>query len=68
MALVDDDHLLLDLLTEAHPVWLADELERSAVYTTGSWSYRVALAMHRGTGAGTLSSRLAGLETHRAWW
>ena len=65
MALVIDDHLLLDLLTETQPAWLASELEHAAVYTTGSWYYRVALAMHRGTG-GTLSSRLAGLEPHRA--
>jgi hypothetical protein len=65
MALVVDDHLLLDLLTETQPAWLASELEHSGVYTTGSWYYRVALAMHRGTGAGTLSGRLAGLEPHR---
>lgn len=50
MALVVDDHLLLDLLTETHPPWLDDEVERSAVYTTGSWYYRVALAMTRGPG------------------
>jgi hypothetical protein len=36
MALVVDDHLLLDLLTETQPAWLASELEHSAVYTTGS--------------------------------
>ena len=65
MALVVDDHLLLDLLTETQPAWLASELGHAAVYTTGSWYYRVPLAMHRGTG-GTLSSRLAGLEPHRA--
>ena len=62
MALVVDDHLLLDLLTETHPAWLADELQRHTVYTTGSWFYRVALAMRRGTGSGTLSSRLTDLD------
>jgi hypothetical protein len=65
MALVVDDHLLLNLLTETHPPWLDNELERSAVYTTGSWYYRVALAMTRGTGDGALSSRLTTLEPDR---
>jgi hypothetical protein len=62
MALVVDDHLLLDLLTETHPAWLADVLQQQTVYTTGSWYYRVALAMRRGSGSGTMSSRLADLE------
>jgi hypothetical protein len=34
--LVVDDQLLLDLLTETHPLWLVDELQRSAAYPTGS--------------------------------
>jgi hypothetical protein len=62
MALVVDDHLLLNLLTETHPAWLDDELHRTTVYTTGSWYYRVSLALRRGTGSGTMSSRLSQLE------
>lgn len=65
MALVVDDHLLLDLPTETHPAWLDDELQRSAVYTTGTWYYRVAMAMRRGTGSESLSSRLVNLEPER---
>ena len=61
MALVVDDHLLLDLLTDTPSEWLRSESTRSAVYTTGSWYYRVAHAATRGTGTGTLSSRVAAL-------
>ncbi len=63
--LVVDDQLLLDLLTETHPLWLVDELQRSTAYPTGSWYHRVALAMRRGTRVGSLSSRLTTLDPDR---
>jgi hypothetical protein len=66
MALVVDDHLLLDLLAGSAPTWLTSELESSAVYTTSGWYYRVALAFQRGTGSGSLSGRLAVLDPEQA--
>jgi hypothetical protein len=66
MALVVDDHLLLDLLAGSAPAWLISELESSAVYTTSGWHYRVALAFQRGTGSGSLSGRLAVLDPEQA--
>ncbi|HWL41823.1 MAG TPA: hypothetical protein VNQ73_02680 [Ilumatobacter sp.] len=61
MSLVVDDHLLLDLLIGTAHGWLADETTRSAIYTTGSWYYRVASAADRGTGHGSLSGRVSAL-------
>ena len=61
MALVVDDHLLLDLLAEVGSGWLVEEAARSAVYTTGGWYYRVASAAHHGTGRGSLSARISAL-------
>lgn len=63
MSLVVDDHLLLDLLLGSPSPWLRAESERSAVYTTGSWYYRVALAAKRGSGVGAISRRIATLDT-----
>jgi hypothetical protein len=37
MALVIDDHILIDLLAGNIGGWLASEAERSVVYTTGTW-------------------------------
>ncbi len=62
MSLVVDDHLLLDLLLGAPTDWLLEQSTNEVVYTTGSWYYRVALAAKRGTGTGTISSRIAGLD------
>lgn len=62
MALVVDDHLLLDLLAEVASGWLIEEAARSAVYTTGGWYYRVASAADHGTGRGSLSARISALS------
>lgn len=59
MALVVDDHLLIDLLAEDARGWLAEAVEASVVYTTASWYYRVANAAGRGSGSGSLSGRIA---------
>lgn len=61
MALVVDDHLLLDLLAEDIRGWLASAVQQEAVYTTASWYYRLASAAEHGSGTGSLSGRLAGL-------
>ena len=37
MALVVDDHLLVDLLAYNPSDWLRGEVDRSAVYTTAAW-------------------------------
>jgi hypothetical protein len=68
MALVVDDHLLLDVLADSAQGWLADETVRSAIYTTSSWYYRVASAADHGTGSGSLSGRISALpdEDQRA--
>jgi hypothetical protein len=62
MAVVIDDHLLVDLLADNTSDWLRGEVDRSAVYTTAAWYYRVARAARRGSGTGTLSGRLARLD------
>lgn len=61
MAIVIDDHLLIDVVAETTTGWLLDQVEQSVIYTTSSWYYRVANAAHRGSGTGTLSRRLAQL-------
>lgn len=61
MALVVDDYLLLDLLAGEPAEWLRAESSSSAIYTTASWYYRLALAAHRGSGVGTLSGRIASM-------
>lgn len=61
MAIVIDDHLLIDVLAETASGWLRDHVEHSVIYTTSSWYSRVANAAHRGTGDGTLSRRLSQL-------
>lgn len=68
MGLVVDDHLLINLLAGTTTGWLADEAAQSAVYTTGSWYYRVASAADHGTGTGSLSGRISALaeEDQRA--
>ena len=62
MALVVDDHLLVDLLADNPSDWLRGELDRSAVYTTPAWYHRVASAARRGSGTRTLSGRLTRLD------
>ena len=66
MALVIDDHLLVDVLTDTHPDWLQAEMARSAIYTTSAWYYRVASAAHHGSGTGSLSRRLSQLGPQSA--
>lgn len=66
MALVIDDHLLIDVLAHNQAQWLRAEMARSAIYTTGSWYYRVASAARRGSGTGSLSGRLAQLDPEQA--
>jgi hypothetical protein len=61
VAIVIDDHLLIDVLTETTTGWLREQVEQSVIYTTGSWYYRLANAAHRGSGHGSLSRRLAEL-------
>lgn len=61
MALVLDDHLLLDLLAEDVRGWLAEAVSQSAVYTTASWYYRVANASEHGSGRGSLSGRITAM-------
>lgn len=61
MAIVVDDHLLLDLLADDPDGWLRAESAHSAVYTTAAWYYRLAIAANRGTGDGALSRKLARL-------
>ena len=61
MAIVVDDHLLLDLLAGDPNGWLRAETEHSAVSTTAAWYYRLANAAHRGSGEGSMSRKLAGL-------
>jgi hypothetical protein len=61
VALVVDDHLLLDLLAEDVRGWLAEAVSEAAVYTTGSWYYRVASASKHGSGRGSLSGRIAAM-------
>lgn len=59
MAIVIDDHHLIDVLADTTTGWLRDQVEQSVVYTTSFWYYRVASAAYRGPGTGTLSRRLA---------
>jgi hypothetical protein len=59
MAVVVDDHVLLDLLTDNLPQWLARAVRQEAVYTTSSWYYRLASASEHGSGTGALSGRVA---------
>lgn len=61
MALIVDDHLLLDLLAEDVRGWLAEAVSEAAVYTTASWYYRVANASEHGAGRGSLSGRIAAM-------
>lgn len=61
MALVIDDHLLLDHLVGRLTGWVGEQLQESTVYTTASWYYRVANAAAHGSGTGSLSGRIASL-------
>lgn len=65
MPVIVDDHVLADLLLERATGWIADEISRSAVYTTSGWYYRLAHAVHRGTGRGALSRRLQNLSVEQ---
>jgi len=68
VALVIDDHLLLEHLVGRLSGWTAQQVRDSAVYTTASWYYRVANAAVHGSGSGSLSGRIASLpdEEQRA--
>jgi hypothetical protein len=58
MAVVVDDHLLLDLLADDAPRALAEAARGEEVFTTGSWYYRLGRAATAGTGEGAISSRV----------
>ena len=62
MAIVIDDHLLLEVLAGIESPALSEELRAGVVFTTGCWYYRLSRAVRAGSGAGSLSGRLAGLE------
>ena len=65
MAIVIDDHLLIDVVAETTTGWLREQVDQSVIYTTSAWYYRVANAAHRGSGTGTLSRRRS--AEHQAW-
>lgn len=58
MAVVIDDHILLDLIVGGPSPAALEAVESDALYTTGCWYYRLARAAVTGTGAGSLSGRL----------
>ena len=62
MAIVIDDHLLLDVLAGTESRELGDALDAGAVFTTGCWYYRLSRAVRTGSGTGSLSGRLSVLE------
>lgn len=62
MAVVVDDHVLLDVLAGNPPSKVAPDLVRGTLYTTGSWYYRLGRALHAGGVPGSLSTRLTALD------
>jgi hypothetical protein len=58
VAVVIDDHLLLDLIAGIASPAAHEAVSNDAVYTTGCWYYRLARAVLDGSGDGALSSRL----------
>lgn len=61
MALILDDHLLLDHLLGRLTGWPGAQAAETAVYTTSSWYYRIANASSQGSGSGSLSGRIESL-------
>lgn len=61
MAVILDDHLLLAHLVGGLSGWVAMQTAETAVYTTGSWYYRLANAAVHGSGIGSLSGRISSL-------
>lgn len=61
MALILDDHLLLDHLVGRLTGWPGAQASETAVYTTATWYCRVANASSHGSGTGSLSGRIASL-------
>lgn len=57
MAVVIDDHLLLEVLSGLRP----GESLGEEIYTTGCWYYRLTRAVMAGIGHGSLSGRFAAL-------
>lgn len=57
MAVVIDDHLLLEVLSGLRPGHSLGE----EIYTTGCWYYRLTRAVMAGSGDGSLSGRFAAL-------
>ncbi len=61
MAVVIDDHLLLDLVAGEASQAEQEAVANEVVYTTGCWYYRLARAVLAGSGDGSLSGRLDAL-------
>ncbi len=62
MAIVVDDHLLLEVLAGVASPTLRGELDDNDLFTTGCWYYRLSRAVRAGSGGGSLSGQLAELE------
>lgn len=62
MAVVVDDHILLDVVAGVATPTALEALGAGPVYTTGCWYYRLSRALLAGSGTGSLSGRLASLE------
>jgi hypothetical protein len=61
VAVVIDDHLLLDLIVGTASPAALEAVGSDAVFTTGCWYYRLARAVVASTGAGSLSGQLEAL-------
>lgn len=61
MAVVLDEHLLLDVLAGVVSPAVRDEIGDDVLYTTGCWYYRLSRAVLASSGAGSLSGRFATL-------
>ena len=61
MAVVIDDHLLLDVVAGVASPAEREAVANEVVYTTGCWYYRLARAVLAGSGDGSLSGRLDAL-------
>ena len=60
--IVIDDQLLLAVLSDTAPGDIAAAVAAGAVFTTGSWYYRLGRAVTAGTGTGSLSGRFQALD------
>ncbi len=65
MVLVIDDALLVTVLAGTASSELRNAMQRSELFTTGSWYYRLARAAHDRTLSGALSSAIGALPPDR---